>query len=122
MKAFVITGPGEAAVQDVEPPTAAPGDVVVAVQRAGICGTDVELYTGEMQYIEDGFTTFPIRIGSCPIPLTTRWALSSSRAATHSARRRRPSCRTAIGHWSSALERLGCSSPCSRRPPARRCT
>lgn len=63
MKAFVITGPGEAAVQDVEPPTAAPGDVVVDVQRAGVCGTDVELYTGEMQYLLDGATTYPIRIG-----------------------------------------------------------
>ncbi|MCU1569931.1 MAG: alcohol dehydrogenase [Naasia sp.] len=63
MKAFVITAPGEAGVHDVEPPTAAPGDVLVDVHRAGVCGTDVELYTGEMQYIEDGHTTFPIRIG-----------------------------------------------------------
>ena len=29
----------------------------------GICGTDVELYTGEMAYIEQGFTTFPLRLG-----------------------------------------------------------
>ncbi|MTA82384.1 MAG: alcohol dehydrogenase catalytic domain-containing protein, partial [Actinobacteria bacterium] len=28
-----------------------------------ICGTDVELYTGEMAYIQQGFTTFPIRLG-----------------------------------------------------------
>jgi 2-desacetyl-2-hydroxyethyl bacteriochlorophyllide A dehydrogenase len=63
MKAFVITGPGEAGVRDVEPPTASPGEVVVDVHRAGICGTDMELYTGEMQYLHDGVTTYPIRIG-----------------------------------------------------------
>ena len=63
MKAFVITGPGEASVQDVAPPSAGPGDVVVDVQRAGICGTDIELYTGDMQYLADGHTTYPIRIG-----------------------------------------------------------
>jgi threonine dehydrogenase-like Zn-dependent dehydrogenase len=63
MKAFVITAPGEASVKDVAPPTAAPGDVIVDVQRAGVCGTDVEFYTGEMQYLADGHTTYPIRIG-----------------------------------------------------------
>ncbi|RXZ72532.1 zinc-dependent alcohol dehydrogenase [Agromyces albus] len=63
MKAFVITGPGEASVQDVAAPSAGPGDVVVDVQRAGVCGTDIELYTGEMQYLADGHTTYPIRIG-----------------------------------------------------------
>ncbi|WP_439592859.1 zinc-dependent alcohol dehydrogenase [Microbacterium sp.] len=63
MRALVITGPNRAEVQDVESPVVAPGDVVVDVQRAGICGTDVELFTGEMQYLHDGVTTFPVRIG-----------------------------------------------------------
>ena len=63
MRAFVITAPGEGGVQDVAPPIAAPGDVVVDVQRAGVCGTDIELFSGEMQYLADGVTTFPIRIG-----------------------------------------------------------
>ncbi|MET0812824.1 MAG: alcohol dehydrogenase catalytic domain-containing protein [Microbacterium sp.] len=63
MRALVITGPHRAEVQDVEAPTAEPGDVVVDVHRAGICGTDVELFTGEMQYLHDGVTTFPVRIG-----------------------------------------------------------
>jgi 2-desacetyl-2-hydroxyethyl bacteriochlorophyllide A dehydrogenase len=63
MRALVISGPNEAAVRDVAEPEAAPGDVVVAVGRAGICGTDVELFTGEMQYLKDGVTTFPVRIG-----------------------------------------------------------
>ena len=63
MKAFVITGPGEAEVQDVAAPVAAPGEVIVQVSRAGVCGTDVEFYTGEMQYLHDGFAAYPMRIG-----------------------------------------------------------
>ena len=63
MKAFVITGPGRAGVHDVEPPSAAPGEVVVDVARAGICGTDIEFYTGEMQYLHEGHAQYPMRIG-----------------------------------------------------------
>ncbi|MET9552601.1 alcohol dehydrogenase catalytic domain-containing protein [Streptomyces sp. NPDC006645] len=63
MRAFVITGPGRCEVQDVEPPVAGPGEVVVDVDRVGVCGTDVEFYTGEMSYLRDGHATYPIRIG-----------------------------------------------------------
>jgi 2-desacetyl-2-hydroxyethyl bacteriochlorophyllide A dehydrogenase len=63
MRAFVITGPGAAAVEDVPEPDAAPGDVVVDVARAGVCGTDVELFTGEMAYLHEGHTHYPVRIG-----------------------------------------------------------
>ncbi len=63
MRAFVITGPGESEVQDVEPPVADPGQVVVDVERVGVCGTDVEFFTGEMAYLHQGFAKFPMRIG-----------------------------------------------------------
>ena len=63
MRAFVITAPGEAAVHEVEPPVAGPGEVVVDVSRAGVCGTDIEFFTGEMQYLHDGFAEYPMRIG-----------------------------------------------------------
>lgn len=63
MRAFVITAPGEAGVQEVEPPVAARGEVVVDVERAGVCGTDVEFYTGEMAYLHQGHARFPMRIG-----------------------------------------------------------
>jgi 2-desacetyl-2-hydroxyethyl bacteriochlorophyllide A dehydrogenase len=63
MRAFVITAPGEAGVQDVEPPVAVPGEVVVDVERAGVCGTDVEFYTGEMAYLHQRHAHFPMRIG-----------------------------------------------------------
>lgn len=63
MRAFVITGPYRAGVQEVDAPVAAPGEVVVDVHRAGVCGTDVEFWTGEMQYLHDGHAAYPMRIG-----------------------------------------------------------
>lgn len=63
MRAFVVTGPGTAAVQDVPEPVAAPGEVVVDVERVGVCGTDVEFFTGEMAYLHDGHAAFPMRLG-----------------------------------------------------------
>ncbi|SFK19672.1 zinc-dependent alcohol dehydrogenase [Amycolatopsis sacchari] len=63
MKAFVVTAPGEAGVAEVDPPVAAPGEVVVDVARVGVCGTDVEFFTGEMQYLHDGHAHFPLRLG-----------------------------------------------------------
>ena len=63
MRALVVTSPREAGVLEVADPVAAPGQLLIEVERVGICGTDVELYTGEMAYIEQGHTTFPIRLG-----------------------------------------------------------
>lgn len=63
MRALVITGPRQAEVQDVPEPVPAPGEVVVDVQRAGICGTDGEFFTGEMAYLHTGHAEYPIRIG-----------------------------------------------------------
>jgi threonine dehydrogenase-like Zn-dependent dehydrogenase len=63
MKALVITGAAQAEVWDVDTPSAGPGEVVVDVKRAGICGTDIELFTGEMQYLHTGHAQYPLRIG-----------------------------------------------------------
>jgi threonine dehydrogenase-like Zn-dependent dehydrogenase len=63
MRAFVITGPGKAEVRDVPRPDARTGEVVVDVERVGVCGTDVEFYTGEMAYLHTGQAEYPIRIG-----------------------------------------------------------
>ncbi len=63
MRAFVITGPGTASVQHVEPPAAGPGEVVVAVERAGVCGTDAEFFSGHMTYLHTGQAHYPVRIG-----------------------------------------------------------
>jgi threonine dehydrogenase-like Zn-dependent dehydrogenase len=63
MRAFVVTAPNEAAVLEVEPPVAGAGQVVVDVHRAGVCGTDVEFFTGEMAYLHQGHAHFPLRLG-----------------------------------------------------------
>ncbi|MCU1439267.1 MAG: alcohol dehydrogenase [Rhodoglobus sp.] len=63
MRALVVTAPRQAQVLEVPEPVAGPGELLVDVERVGICGTDVELYTGEMAYIGQGFTHFPIRLG-----------------------------------------------------------
>lgn len=63
MRALVLTGPGECSVQDVPAPVAVPGEVVVDVERAGVCGTDVELFTGEMAYLHQGYASYPVRPG-----------------------------------------------------------
>jgi threonine dehydrogenase-like Zn-dependent dehydrogenase len=63
MRAFVLTGPREGAVQAVPVPEAVPGEVVVDVERAGVCGTDVEFFTGEMAYLHQGHAAYPMRLG-----------------------------------------------------------
>ncbi|KQX73795.1 zinc-binding dehydrogenase [Aeromicrobium sp. Root472D3] len=63
MRAFVLTGPGRWTVDDVEPPRAAPGHVVVDIARVGVCGTDTELFSGEMEYLRDGLAAYPLRPG-----------------------------------------------------------
>lgn len=63
MKAFVVTGPHEGGVQEVPDPAAGPGDVVVDIHRVGVCGTDVEFWTGEMAYLHQGHARYPMRLG-----------------------------------------------------------
>ena len=63
MRAFVVTRPHEGSVHDVAPPRAEPGDAVVDVLRVGVCGTDVEFFTGEMAYLHEGRATYPLRLG-----------------------------------------------------------
>ncbi len=63
MRALVINGPGSARVEDVEAPVAGAGQVVVDVRRAGLCGTDVELFTGQLAYFAQGKIGFPVRPG-----------------------------------------------------------
>jgi threonine dehydrogenase-like Zn-dependent dehydrogenase len=63
MRAYALTGPGEGSVQEVPAPVATPGEVVVDVERVGLCGTDVEFFTGEMAYLHSGHASYPIRLG-----------------------------------------------------------
>ena len=63
MRAFVVTAPRTASVEDVAAPTPSAHDLVVDVERVGICGTDVEFFTGEMAYLDQGLTHYPLRLG-----------------------------------------------------------
>ena len=63
MRALVLTGPGEAEVQEVPRPVPRPGEVVVEVARVGVCGTDEELFAGTLAYFETGRATYPLRPG-----------------------------------------------------------
>ncbi|MFF5494080.1 zinc-binding dehydrogenase [Streptomyces aquilus] len=63
MRAFVLTAPGEYAVQEVPAPVPGPGEAVVDVERVGVCGTDVEFFTGTMTYLHQGHAAYPMRLG-----------------------------------------------------------
>ncbi len=63
MRAFVLTGPGKSEVQEVPVPVATPGEVVVDVERVGVCGTDMEFHTGAMAYLHQGHSAYPMRLG-----------------------------------------------------------
>ena len=57
MRAVAITRPGVLDVLDAPQPSAGPGDLIVAVRGAGICGTDIHLLDGELPY--DRFPVVP---------------------------------------------------------------
>jgi threonine dehydrogenase-like Zn-dependent dehydrogenase len=63
MRAYVLNAPGEGGVQEVPAPAAALGEVVVDVERVGVCGTDIDFFTGDMAYLHSGHASYPIRLG-----------------------------------------------------------
>jgi len=62
MRALIIDAALSASVRSVAVPVPGPGQVVVMVHRVGICGTDVELFSRELPYFEQGKSRFPL----CP--------------------------------------------------------
>jgi threonine dehydrogenase-like Zn-dependent dehydrogenase len=63
IRAAVLTAPGQVSVQEVPAPVAVPGEVVVDVERVGVCGTDEEFFTGEMAYLHQGHASYPMQLG-----------------------------------------------------------
>jgi Alcohol dehydrogenase GroES-like domain len=63
MRAYALTGPREGEVQEVPASVAAPGEVVVDVERVGVCGTDVEFFTGHMAYFHEEYASYAMRLG-----------------------------------------------------------
>ncbi len=63
MRAFVVHSPGRSSIEEVEAPVPGFNEVVVEVARAGVCGTDVEFFNGNMAYLQTGEAKYPIRLG-----------------------------------------------------------
>jgi len=63
MRAFHITGPQQGAVVELPNPVAGAGEVLISVERVGICGTDVEFFNGDMAYLHSGHAKYPMQIG-----------------------------------------------------------
>ncbi len=63
MLALRVVSPHLAEIQEVPDLVPGPGEILLDVERVGICGTDVELFTGEMAYYRSGRTTFPVQLG-----------------------------------------------------------
>lgn len=60
MKALVVASPGIVSLVHVDEPTAAKGEVVVAPQIVGMCGTDLELIDGS---IDPAYVRYPLVLG-----------------------------------------------------------
>lgn len=63
MRAFVLDGPRDGGVRLVPRPLPATGEVVIDVERVGVCGTDAEFFSGEMAYLHQGHAHYPLRLG-----------------------------------------------------------
>jgi threonine dehydrogenase-like Zn-dependent dehydrogenase len=63
MRTLVLTGPRQAEIRDVPTPIPETGEVLIDVARVGVCGTDVEFFTGTMPYLVDGRSRYPLRPG-----------------------------------------------------------
>lgn len=54
MRAAVFAGPGQVVTRQVPEPRPGPGDVVLEVTAAGVCGTDVRIWKGEHRAAQPG--------------------------------------------------------------------
>ena len=63
MRAFVITEPHIGSVRQVNEPVVGEYDLLVAIERVGICGTDVEFFNGDMAYLQSGHAKYPLQLG-----------------------------------------------------------
>ncbi len=63
IRAFVLTGPGQGSVQYVPAPVAGRRRCRRRLERVGVCGTDVELFTGTWAYFHQGHVHYPLQPG-----------------------------------------------------------
>ena len=55
MRQAVMTAPGQIEMRDVPMPAPGPGEVLLRVQRIGVCGSDIHVFHGKHPY-----TTYPV--------------------------------------------------------------
>lgn len=60
MRQGAVTAAGVAEVRTVDVPAVKPGWVLCRVEAMGICGTDVEIFTGEQPYLKAGTMRYPV--------------------------------------------------------------
>lgn len=63
MKAARLLGVNDLRVMDIPIPELGPRDILSKVKRAGICGTDYSIYSGEFSFVKNGQVTFPFTPG-----------------------------------------------------------
>lgn len=63
MRAFVITEPHIGSVVQVNEPVVGEHDLLVEIERVGICGTDVEFFNGDTAYLHSGHAKYPLQLG-----------------------------------------------------------
>ena len=63
MKAARLFGPNDLRIVDTPIPELGAHDVLTRVRRAGICGTDYSIYTGEFSFVKNGGVRFPFTPG-----------------------------------------------------------
>ena len=59
-KAVVVSGPGQAALEEVQIPEVKPGDVLIRTAYEAVCATDIEIYEGSLGYYKSGKAKYPI--------------------------------------------------------------
>lgn len=63
MKAVRIYGPRDLRIEDLPKPVVRKDEILVKIVYYGICGTDIEIYTGELGYIKQGVAKLPMTPG-----------------------------------------------------------
>lgn len=60
MRQGAVTAAGVAEVRTVPAPEVRPGWVLARVEALGVCGTDVEIFTGDLPYLKSGLMRYPV--------------------------------------------------------------
>jgi len=61
--AALKVGPSTTELRELDLPPMPDDAALMKVEVAGVCGTDVEFFTGHMAYLHQGHATYPMRLG-----------------------------------------------------------